>query len=73
MISYYLIPLLFLLSLVSIPASQSETNHFASGEVEQIKDNFSKFDKVIMIGGLIYTLILIPLEMYGMLLEQMGV
>mgnify|MGYP001375263964 CR=1 FL=1 len=73
MISYYLIPLLFLLSLLSIPASQSKSNHFASGEVEQIQNNFSKFDKVMMIGGLIYTLILIPLEMYGMLLEQMGV
>ena len=73
MISCYLIPLLFLLSLVSIPASQSDTNHFGAGGVEQIKNNFSKFDKVIMIGGLIYTLILIPLEMYGMLLEQMGV
>ena len=71
--NFYLIPLLFLVSLVSIPKSQSETNYFASGEVEQIKNNFSKFDKVMIIGDLIYTLILIPLEMYGMLLEQMGV
>ena len=31
MMSFYLIPLLFLLSLVSIPASQSKTNHFGVG------------------------------------------
>ena len=31
MMIFYLIPLLFLLSLVSIPASQSETNHFGTG------------------------------------------
>ena len=31
MMSFYLIPLLFLLSLVSIPALQSETNHFGAG------------------------------------------
>ena len=30
MMSFYLIPLLFLLSLVSIPASQSDTNHFGA-------------------------------------------
>ena len=29
--NFYLIPLLFLLSLLSIPASQSETNHFGAG------------------------------------------
>ena len=31
MMNFYLIPLLFLLSLVSIPASQSDTNHFGAG------------------------------------------
>ena len=30
MMSFYLIPLLFLLCLVSIPASQSDTNHFGA-------------------------------------------
>ena len=36
MMSFYLIPLLFLLSLVSIPASQSETNHFGAGGVFEL-------------------------------------
>ena len=31
MMIFYLIPLLFLLSLVSIPASQSKSNHFGAG------------------------------------------
>ena len=34
--SFYLIPLLFLLSLVSIPASQSDTNHFGAGGVFEL-------------------------------------
>ena len=36
MMSFYLIPLLFLLSLVSIPASQSDTNHFGAGGVFEL-------------------------------------
>ena len=31
MMNFYLIPLLFLLFLLSIPASQSDTNHFGAG------------------------------------------
>ena len=36
MMSFYLIPLLFLLSLVSIPASQSDTHHFGAGELFEL-------------------------------------
>ena len=36
MMNFYLIPLLFLLSLVSIPASQSDTNHFGAGGVFEL-------------------------------------
>ena len=36
MMSVYLIPFLFLLSLVSIPALQSDTNHFGEGGVFEL-------------------------------------
>ena len=36
MMNFYLIPLLFLLSLLSIPASQSDTNHFGAGGVFEL-------------------------------------
>ena len=36
MMNFYLIPLLFLLSLLSIPALQSDTNHFGAGGVFEL-------------------------------------
>ena len=36
MMNFYLFLLLFLLSLLSIPASQSDTNHFGAGGVFEL-------------------------------------